>query len=98
MPIKKTTNPTGIVTISKKAAAPPPVVSSLTNRIGQNATHAEITEIVAMLPTGQGVPQYSVEGSVNMLCYDIIFPSLLCTIKHREAIAGNMLESNSPNW
>ena len=48
---RKVTTPAGIVKISKKAAAPPPVVSSLTYRIGQNATHAEITEIVTMLRT-----------------------------------------------
>ena len=50
-PTRKVTTPAGIVKISKKAAAPPPVVSSLTNRIGQNVTHAEITEIVTMLRT-----------------------------------------------
>ena len=53
-PTRKITTPAGIVKIITKAAAPPPVESSLTNRIGQNATHAEITEIVAMLPTRLG--------------------------------------------
>ena len=48
------TTPAGIVKIITKAAAPPPVESSLTYRIGQNATHAEITEIVTMLPTRLG--------------------------------------------
>ena len=48
---RKTTNPAGIVKNMKKTAAPPPVESSLTYIIGQNATHAEITEIVTMLRT-----------------------------------------------
>ena len=52
---RKVTTPAGIVKISKKAAAPPPVVSSLTNRIGQNATHAEIIVIVnSLFPNGVG--------------------------------------------
>ena len=46
---RKTPTPAGIVKNMKKTAAPPPVESSLTYSIGQNATHAEITEIVTML-------------------------------------------------
>lgn len=51
---RKTTTPAGIVKNMKKTAAPPPVDSSLTYSIGQNATHAEITEIVTMLRTMLG--------------------------------------------
>ena len=46
---RNTTTPAGIVKTIKKAAAPPPVESSLTYSIGQNATQAEIIEIVKML-------------------------------------------------
>lgn len=46
---RKTATPAGIVKNMKKTAAPPPVESSLTYSIGQNATHAEIKEIITML-------------------------------------------------
>ena len=45
---RNTTTPAGIVKTMKKTAAPPPVESSLTYSIGQNATQAEITETVKM--------------------------------------------------
>ena len=51
---RKTATPAGIVKNMKKTAAPPPVESSLTYIIGQNATHAEITEIATMLRTMLG--------------------------------------------
>ena len=51
---RRTTSPAGIVKNMKKTAAPPPVELSLTYIIGQNAIHAEITEIATMLRTMLG--------------------------------------------